>query len=145
MKNITIALDDETHRQARIRAAELGTSLSALVKDYLNSLSNNNAPQKEGVREMPMPYKSAPTEIAAPLQKGPDGQPYFVNGKWTFTKDGKPRKPGALRGITGWSDDFDDSDDWKKGIIDAMYGDDTEESNSWWVNANEILKKHKPV
>ena len=105
MKNITIAIDDETYRQARIRAAELGTSLSALVKDYLNSLSNTNAPQ-EGVREMPMPYKSAPTEIAAPLQKGPDGQPYFVNGKWTFTKDGKPRKPGALRGMAGsWTRD----------------------------------------
>ena len=144
MKNVTIALDDETHRQARIRAAELGTSLSALVKDYLCSLSNNNAPQ-QGVREMPMPFKSAPAEIATHPQKGPDGQPYFVNGKWTFTKDGKPRQPGSMRGMTGWTDDFDDSDDWKKGIIDAMYGDDTEESNSWWVNANEVLKKQKPA
>lgn len=146
MKNVTIAIDDETHRQARIRAAEMGTSLSALVKDYLNSLSNTSAPQ-EGVREMPMPFKAAPltASTAAPLQKGPDGQPYFVNGKWTFTKDGKPRKPGSMRGMTGWTDDFDDSDDWKKGIIDAMYGDDTEESNNWWVNANEILKKQKPV
>jgi hypothetical protein len=31
MKNVTIALDDETHRLARIRAVELGTSLSAMV------------------------------------------------------------------------------------------------------------------
>lgn len=94
---------------------------------------------------MQMPFNSAPADIASPPAKGPEGQPYFVNGKWTFTKDGKPRKPGAMRGMTGWSDDFDDSDDWKKGIIDAMYGDDTEESNSWWVNTNEILKKRKPV
>ncbi len=35
MKNVTIALDDETHRLARIRAAELGTSLSAMGKAYL--------------------------------------------------------------------------------------------------------------
>ena len=35
MKNVTITIDDETHRAARIRAAEMGTSLSALVKDYL--------------------------------------------------------------------------------------------------------------
>ena len=35
MKNVTIALDDETHRLARVRAAELGTSLSAMVKAYL--------------------------------------------------------------------------------------------------------------
>ena len=145
MKNVTIAIDDETHRQARIRAAELGTSLSALVKDYLNSMSNTNAPQ-EGVREMPMLYKAAPAaEPPAGPVKGPQGQPYFVGGKWTFTKDGKPRKPGGMRGMTGWTEDFDDSDEWKKGIIDAMHGDDTEKSNNWWVNANEILKKHKPV
>ena len=144
MKNVTIALDDETHRQARIRAAEMGTSLSALVKEYLNSLAGGGA-IAQGMREMQMSFKTAPADIAAPLQKGPDGQPYFVNGKWTFTKDGKPRQPGSMRGMTGWTDDFDDSDDWKKGIIDAMYGDDTAESNSWWVNANEVLKKQKPA
>ena len=119
MKNVTIALDDETHRQARIRAAEMGTSLSALVKDYLNSLSNTNAPQ-EGVHEMPMPFKAAPA--AAPLAttvKGPQGQPYFVNGKWTFTKDGKPRKPGSMKGNIWIADDFDETPEW---IIDAFYG-----------------------
>lgn len=35
MKNITVSIDDETHRRARIRAAELGTSLSAAVRDFL--------------------------------------------------------------------------------------------------------------
>ena len=38
MKNITVSVDDETHRQARIRAAEMGTSVSALVRGYLRSL-----------------------------------------------------------------------------------------------------------
>ena len=38
MKNITVSIDEETHRRARIRAAELGTSVSALVRDYLKSL-----------------------------------------------------------------------------------------------------------
>lgn len=38
MKNITVSVDDETHRQARVRAAELGTSVSALVRGYLRSL-----------------------------------------------------------------------------------------------------------
>lgn len=115
MKNVTIAIDDETHRQARIRAAELGTSLSALVKDYLNSLSNTNAPQ-EGVREMPMPFNAAALNapFATPLQKGPDGQPYFVNGKWTFTKDGKPRKPGSMKGKLWVADDFDE---WPEDIL----------------------------
>ena len=38
MKNITVSVDDETHRRARIRAAELETSVSALVRAYLRSL-----------------------------------------------------------------------------------------------------------
>ena len=38
MKNITVSIDEHTHRQARIRAVELGTSVSALVRTYLNRL-----------------------------------------------------------------------------------------------------------
>ncbi len=37
MKNITVSVDDETYRRARIRAAEEGKSVSALVRDLLNS------------------------------------------------------------------------------------------------------------
>ena len=38
MKNITVSVDEQTHRLARIRAAELDTSVSALVRDYLKNL-----------------------------------------------------------------------------------------------------------
>ena len=38
MKNITVSLDDETYRNARMKAAELDTSVSALVKRYLVEL-----------------------------------------------------------------------------------------------------------
>ena len=38
MKNITVSIDEETHRHARIKAAELGTSVSALVRGYLRTL-----------------------------------------------------------------------------------------------------------
>lgn len=38
MKNITLALDDEVYRRARIVAAQRNTSLSALVKKHLLSL-----------------------------------------------------------------------------------------------------------
>ena len=38
MKKITVSIDEETYRLARIRAAELDTSVSALVRDYLKSL-----------------------------------------------------------------------------------------------------------
>lgn len=39
MKNITVSLDDETYRRARIRAAERETSVSALVKAFLEGLA----------------------------------------------------------------------------------------------------------
>ncbi len=92
MKNVTIALDDATHRKARIRAAELGTSLSALVRDYLNALAEEGAPAvPTGFREMPKPFQHA--------QPAKDGPPWLVDGKWVYTRDGKPRQPGALRGI----------------------------------------------
>ncbi|GIK80632.1 MAG: hypothetical protein C3F17_06585 [Bradyrhizobiaceae bacterium] len=39
MKNITVTVDDETYRRARIKAAELDTSVSALVKRYLAELA----------------------------------------------------------------------------------------------------------
>ncbi len=39
MKNITIALDDETYRKARIVAAQRDSSVSALVKKLLLGLT----------------------------------------------------------------------------------------------------------
>ena len=39
-KNITVSVDAETHRKARILAAEKGTSVSALVRAYLRNLAN---------------------------------------------------------------------------------------------------------
>jgi plasmid stability protein len=39
MKNITVSVDDETHKLARICAAERGTSVSALVRQFLTGLA----------------------------------------------------------------------------------------------------------
>jgi plasmid stability protein len=39
MKNITVSVDDDTYRRARIKAAERDTSVSALVRRYLNELA----------------------------------------------------------------------------------------------------------
>jgi hypothetical protein len=36
MKNITVSVDDETYRRARIKAAESDTSVSALVRRFLS-------------------------------------------------------------------------------------------------------------
>ncbi len=35
MKNITVSIDDALHRRARVRAAERGTSVSAVVRELL--------------------------------------------------------------------------------------------------------------
>jgi plasmid stability protein len=43
MKNITLSVPDQVYRAARIRAAERGTSVSALVAEYLRSLSEREA------------------------------------------------------------------------------------------------------
>jgi len=41
MKNVTLSLDDTTYQRARIEAARRNTSLSALVRDYLQSLTRD--------------------------------------------------------------------------------------------------------
>ena len=40
MKNITVTVDDETYRRARVKAAEKDTSVSALVKQYLMAFAS---------------------------------------------------------------------------------------------------------
>ena len=40
MKNVTVSLDDETYRRARMAAAQRDTSVSALVKRFLQQLGS---------------------------------------------------------------------------------------------------------
>ena len=42
MKHITVSVDEETYQLSRYRAAQLGTSVSALVRGYLNSLARQS-------------------------------------------------------------------------------------------------------
>lgn len=42
VKNITVSVDDETYRTARIAAARQDTSVSALVKKFLQGLSDES-------------------------------------------------------------------------------------------------------
>jgi len=43
MKNITVSLDDETYRRARVKAAEQDTSVSALVRRFLTELAQEES------------------------------------------------------------------------------------------------------
>ena len=47
MKNITISVDDELYRLARIKAAEQSTSISALFKAYLIRLTGSDASETD--------------------------------------------------------------------------------------------------
>jgi plasmid stability protein len=41
MKNITVSVDEETYRRARVRAAERDTSVSAMVRAFLCQLGQD--------------------------------------------------------------------------------------------------------
>ena len=43
MKTISVSVDEETHRLARIRAAETGTTVSAMMRDLLTALLKHRA------------------------------------------------------------------------------------------------------
>jgi plasmid stability protein len=43
MRNITVSVPDDVYRRARIRAAERGSSVSAIVAEYLSSLADDDA------------------------------------------------------------------------------------------------------
>lgn len=43
MPNITVAIDEETYLAARVRAAAQGSSISALVKQFLKDLTARDA------------------------------------------------------------------------------------------------------
>ena len=42
MTNLTLAIDEETLQKARIRAMQRGTSVNALVRDYLSRLAGES-------------------------------------------------------------------------------------------------------
>lgn len=51
MKNITVSVDDETYRRARMAAAERDTSISALVRDFLIGLASGESEAERLKRE----------------------------------------------------------------------------------------------
>jgi uncharacterized protein YdaU (DUF1376 family) len=51
MKNITVTVDDETYRRARVKAAERDTSVSALVKHFLGELAGSESSVERLKRE----------------------------------------------------------------------------------------------
>jgi plasmid stability protein len=67
MTNLTLAVDEETLQKARIRAMQRGTSVNALVRDYLSRLAGESQ-AAEGVAE----FQAAVDGAGA--SSGPDGR-----------------------------------------------------------------------
>jgi plasmid stability protein len=51
MKNITVSVDDGVYRRARVKAAERETSISALVRDFLVKLAEDESSSERLARE----------------------------------------------------------------------------------------------
>jgi hypothetical protein len=65
VKNITVSVDEATYRQARIKAAEQDTSVSALVKQFLVGLASGQtefehlARDEQALRERIQQFRAA--------------------------------------------------------------------------------------
>lgn len=59
MKNITLKIDDETYRRARIRAAKDGTSVSAMVREFLQKQVGEDETHCRRVAELEELYRIA--------------------------------------------------------------------------------------
>lgn len=52
MKNITVSIEEDIYRRARIVAAERNTSVSRLVGEYLNSVGSSRIDDTGGVSSL---------------------------------------------------------------------------------------------
>jgi plasmid stability protein len=52
MTNLTITVDEQTLKRARIRALEEGTSVNAVLRDYLESYASVRQEQLEAARRI---------------------------------------------------------------------------------------------
>ena len=59
MKNITLKIDDETYRKARLRAAQLGTSVSAMVREFLVEQTKRALSERERIAALEELYQAA--------------------------------------------------------------------------------------
>jgi plasmid stability protein len=52
MVNLTITVDEQTLKKARIRALEEGTSVNAVLRDYLESYAGVSREQREALQRI---------------------------------------------------------------------------------------------
>lgn len=50
MANLTIAVDDDLLKRARLRAVELGSSVNAVIREYLEAFADLHGSREEAIR-----------------------------------------------------------------------------------------------
>ena len=79
MANLTITVDEETLRQARIRALEQGTSVNAVLAEYLRKFAGQHAEQQRAVHSL--------LSLARENQKGAGKRRTRQRGPRSWTRD----------------------------------------------------------
>lgn len=74
MSNLTVSVDDQLIKRARMRAIEQGTSVSAKVREFLQQYVNETDPVLRTQRETATDRLMAAVEIAT-AQARPDASP----------------------------------------------------------------------
>jgi len=52
MANLTISVSDEVLRDARLRALKRGTSVNALLREYLEAFAGTRAEQRQAIQRL---------------------------------------------------------------------------------------------
>ena len=52
MANLTITVDDEVLKRARVRATEQGTSVNAVLRDYLEQYAGTRSAQEQALSNL---------------------------------------------------------------------------------------------
>lgn len=68
MANLTISIDDDILRRARMRALEIGVSLNAVLRDYLTSFSRAQSQRQAALERLLQRSKRATSG------SGPEGR-----------------------------------------------------------------------
>jgi plasmid stability protein len=71
MSNLTITIDDEALKRARLRALEQGTSVNALLREFLEAYAGVRNEQQRAVREIIALSRASTTR----------------RGKWRWNRD----------------------------------------------------------
>jgi plasmid stability protein len=82
--NLTLAIDDELLRKARIRALELGTSVNAMVREHLDHIVSGDDRAKAAMRRLLSQAAALPADVPRKKRDWTRDDLYEDRlGKWT--------------------------------------------------------------